>query len=653
MKPELFNLWKKNLKANKKYFWAVSSCGMLLLSIIFFTMALGDAMSVIATGRESDLLRGYATLSTFVSTYVLLFGLLVINILSYLKKRYFDYEMFTLLGIKKKHKYSFVAMEYGGIILVSVTGGIITGILESEILCYVLEKLLSDSDVNVYYSLTPHVTTIVMGVIMFGVVFVTLDLMVTWFGMAGVLGLGQKGGKKVRFKKVWLELGTFVFIVAVINAATYLGKAMTIVPIILGIFGQLFVMKNITSYWLLKLKKKDHDYYRKLLWLDGWYHQFRHHMNLVFVNTAFFIIIFAYFMIGFMDNIPFSEEEHYPYDLVWLANGEDKEFLAQFETEYRAEIISFPCIRITTPDEAEQTGISESSYRVLTGQELNLKGEEIHIVYQRERSERNRLGIDFGSRSPRMYMGKAREDLWLANTKRASSELSTEYKSTGREDRVLTGVFKDGIKENVIVFSDEFFAKVHPDTDGADLLVMMNFTDRYDEGVEKIRAYARKHSQTDFFAIKEQNLVFEKKEQLMESREEKLMLFTSVCVNLLLLIVCSIFVFTEKMKSDEDEIIAKNRFCFLSGMTEKKRKENVRKEILFSAGQILLWGVSVSVLFAALQIWMKQLNSMEWLLWYVKGTGISILCGVILFLVLATIEVQIITKKAERANENE
>ena len=78
MKPELFRLWKKNLKANKKYFWAVSACGMLLLSIIFFTMALGDCMSVIATGRESDLLRGYATISTFMSTYLLLFALLVI-----------------------------------------------------------------------------------------------------------------------------------------------------------------------------------------------------------------------------------------------------------------------------------------------------------------------------------------------------------------------------------------------------------------------------------------------------------------------------------------------------------------------------------------------------------------------------------------------
>mgnify|MGYP003297713372 CR=1 FL=1 len=70
-----------------------------------------------------------------------------------------------------------------------------------------------------------------------------------------------------------------------------------------------------------------------------------------------------------------------------------------------------------------------------------------------------------------------------------------------------------------------------------------------------------------------QNLVFEKQEQLIESREEKLMVFASVCVNIVLLLICVVFVFAEKMKSDEDEMIAKNRFCFLSGMTFANRKK--------------------------------------------------------------------------------
>ena len=109
----------------------------------------------------------------------------------------------------------FIAFEYGGIIITSIVGGVLIGILESEILCKILEKLLEDTGVDVFYSFTPHVTTVVMGICMFGVVFLTLDLMITWFGMAGLLGLGQKGGKPVRCKKLGLLAGVLLFGLAV------------------------------------------------------------------------------------------------------------------------------------------------------------------------------------------------------------------------------------------------------------------------------------------------------------------------------------------------------------------------------------------------------------------------------------------------------
>ena len=187
MKPELRNLWKKNLKANRKHFWAVAASGMMLLSIVFFTLALGDCMSVIATGRESDLLRGYATISTFMSTYILLFALLVINVIGYMKKRYFDYEMFTLLGIKSKHKNLMITYEYVGILLISIVGGILFGIIESEILVVVLENVFADSVTKVFYGFTPFSMTLVIGFLMFGIGFLTVDFLTKWFGLSGLL----------------------------------------------------------------------------------------------------------------------------------------------------------------------------------------------------------------------------------------------------------------------------------------------------------------------------------------------------------------------------------------------------------------------------------------------------------------------------------
>lgn len=656
MKPELLNLWKKNLKANRKYFWAVSACGMLLLSIIFFTMALGDCMSVIATGRESDLLRGYATISTFMSTYLLLFALLVINVIGYMKKRYFDYEMFTLLGIKSKHKNLMITYEYVGVLLISVVGGILLGVIESEILKVVLNHVFADSVDRVFYSFTPIGATLAMGFLMFGIGFLTIDFLTKWFGLSGLMGLGRKGGKPIRFKKYSLAIGVLLLIVSIVNLATYLGKSWKIMPIILGVLGLLFVMRHGVAYFLLHLKKEDGKYYKKLLWLDGWYHQFQHHINLTYVNCAFVVFIIAFFVPGFLDSIPFEEKEHYPYDVVWLANQEDTDFLEQLKTKYNVKVDTYPCIRVTAADEAEHTGISESVYEELTGEEISLSDEEILIVHQRERSERDMLGVDLGSSNPRLYLGKAREDLWLGNTKRAGTELSTRYHSVEIEDRVITGVFKNVNKENIIVFSDEFFGKIRPGIEGADLLVLMNLVqdDSYQNAVTEIKHYASLYSQIDFFSLnQEQNLVFEKQEQIIESREEKLMVFSSISVNMLLLLICVVFVFAEKMKSDEDEIIAKNRFCFLSGMTFANRKKTVQREIGFTSVLAAGTGLVLGLVLAVIQIVSKHLPTMEWVLWYVIGIGISAIVLAVIFVVITVIEVKNIFGKAERANENE
>lgn len=658
MKPELCNLWKKNLKANKKYFLSVSACGMLLLSIIFFTMALGDCMSVIATGRESDLLRGYATISTFMSTYLLLFALLVINVIGYMKKRYFDYEMFTLLGMKPKHKNLMITYEYVGVLVISVVGGILLGIVESEILVVVLEHVFAGSGIEVYYGFTPFGATLAIGFLMFGIGFLTIDFLTKWFGLSGLMGIGRKGGKPIRFKKMYMIAGILLLLISIVNLVTYLGKSWKIMPVMLGAFALLFVMKHGVAYFLLNLKKEDGKYYKQLLWLDSWYHQFQHHINLTYVNCAFLIFIVGYFMPAVLDSVPFEEAEHYPYDIVWLANEEDDDFLKELNQKYEVEIKDYPCIRVTTADEAEQTGISESVYKEMTGEDISLEDEEIFVIHQRERSERDRLGIDLGSKNPRIYLGKAREDLWLGNTGRAGTELSTRYHAVGMEDSVVTGVFKDGPKENIVVFSDEFLDSVRPGIEGADLLVTMDRQEglqdeAYAKLLGEIKSYAEKNSQKDFFSLnQEQNLVFEKQEQIVESREEKLMVFASVCVNMFLLLVCVVFVFAEKMKSDEDEIIAKNRFCFLSGMTFANRKKTIQKEIGFTAVLAAGGGLTLGTVFAVIQIISKHLETLDWVVWYVLGIGIIILVLIGIFVLMTVIEVKLIFGKAERANEN-
>ena len=122
---------------------------------------------------------------------------------------------------------------------------------------------------------------------------------------------------------------------------------------------------------------------------------------------------------------------------------------------------------------------------------------------------------------------------------------------------------------------------------------------------------------------------------------------------MLLLFICVVFVFMEKMKSDEDEIIAKNRFCFLSGMTFANRKKTVEKEIAFTSILAAGAGLGLGVIFAAIQIIAKHLPTLDWVLWYVFGIGISVAALAGIFAIITMLEVKNIFGKAERANENE
>ena len=113
-----------------------------------------------------------------------------------------------------------------------------------------------------------------------------------------------------------------------------------------------------------------------------------------------------------MDNLPITEPKNNPYDLVWMANNDDEEFLNHLTDDEGVELRKVPCARVTTTDIAEHMGIPASTYEKWTGKSLDLKDNEIFVVYQRERFERNKVGFGYNTKNPLNYIGKARAELW-------------------------------------------------------------------------------------------------------------------------------------------------------------------------------------------------------------------------------------------------
>ena len=86
-----------------------------------------------------------------------------------------------------------------------------------------------------------------------------------------------------------------------------------------------------------------------------------------FVVAAFLVIIMTDFSIKLLDNLPITEPKNYPFDLVWMANTDDEEFLNHLTDDEGVELRKVPCARVTTTDIAEHMGIPASTYEKWTG----------------------------------------------------------------------------------------------------------------------------------------------------------------------------------------------------------------------------------------------------------------------------------------------
>lgn len=206
------------------------------------------------------------------------------------------------------------------------------------------------------------------------------------------------------------------------------------------------------------------------------------------------------------------QKENYPYDLVWGANKTDKDFLNKLERKYGIEVKCIPDIRVTAGDYGEHTGISASEYQKLTGEKLKLHNHEIYVVYQRNKAEYGTLGIDYGKKEPRLYIGNSDADIWVYTMQvMPGNQFTRDYKIVGTTNRIITGNFKSrqleesGIKgkvfEEIIVFSDAEYERISKTARGSDLTVAINIPQNYNRVVNDIYKYAEKKFTGELFLI--------------------------------------------------------------------------------------------------------------------------------------------------------
>lgn len=161
----------------------------------------------------------------------------------------------------------------------------------------------------------------------FGILFIVFDELIACLGMDALLTVGKKNGKPLKKRPKTLLIGIFLILIGLISLLFYWGKISQSIPTVFLNAGMCLLMISLAGYYFVRLNKKEKKYYKRITWLENWYHRFFYNINMSFVVAAFLVIIMTDFSIKLLDNLPITEPKNYPFDLVWMANTDDEEFL--------------------------------------------------------------------------------------------------------------------------------------------------------------------------------------------------------------------------------------------------------------------------------------------------------------------------------------
>lgn len=554
---------------------------------------------------------------------------MIINLLLYYIKRSIgNYELLIKLGMSKK-VYAFVrAMEsIVGIFMISFIG-LCFGTIVSTLTVFVLNKsgmlvTALQSGIDVY------IKSLV--VIFFIFVFSCMATRDIWRERKSGNFVNKEDVQEkipTRFLKSLFGIG-IVLCIGQVYRYTKIYNFESIILVVLFL-GGLFLIFRCGIVLLYMGKRKKISYFDRLLENSQMW-------NKTLTNTGY---LFGLFLIQFFVMLFFSLQivstflaerptQLYPYDIVCIANEEDKDFFQQIKEQYKLEIKSYPMVRISNYDmtesiesrgqrtiQGQQIGISESTYHELKKNidtnykkiALNLdhKGEKIYVVHQQDKATKAQP-VDFWMHSskPLLHIGApcpgVTSEMALTSRK---SDVGYYYKTIqGEEIGSLIGVFGQGVQENMIVFSDEYFLEAEKWWESRNIRTGREITDPKDrilnvtvrqgptnlvlinnvkkEDTPKIKKdmgiFKKRHVDDEAYnpSIRSYYL---KEEAISQLAMERVIKITMSILLIFYFFVVSIFVISMKLITNCKENIKRNQFLKCMGVEIKKRRRLIHRE---------------------------------------------------------------------------
>lgn len=477
---QMYKVILKNFIRNWKDYILV-----IVFSIIVFVCF------VVGYGMQHALKEGYEQRGTWIfnsmdeivmnafSPISILCIFIMILLITYnIKCRTNSYGIFLTLGMRKNTLYKFIVVEYLSIIIISLLVG---GILGSVILNIIMMNL-TIMETSMIGSLDVILLSCLKALGTLSGIIVVSTLVC--FDMLGDFKAGKATDQRLigeklpnKFRMIFAGIG----MVLVVYTTIQYGRRINYqnISLLLLLFVGLFVALRYLVAQILICEKKKRRKLHKLLSHSQLFHKSRTNIIFMGIMLVMLFVVLYYFSFQFAStNLASTQTELFPYDAVCLTNEEDDEFFDQLVQDYGVDIIDVPALRVTAydstkekegtsrPIQGQHIGISESTYHALKKglnplyekKSLGLThDEDIYIIYQQDKSKvAHPIGYFSPKKTPLLHIGPPCRgvDIYSKLTK-----YYNYYNVKGEEIGSLIGAFSHGERENIIVFSDEYFEK--------------------------------------------------------------------------------------------------------------------------------------------------------------------------------------------------
>lgn len=614
-------LWK-NFKSSKRDFIVYVSMNLLPATLIF--SGVGMAQMLAPFNKEGNILTGHGItailLEFLIVSLIASLMLMITNLLSYFRKRMRNYSIFSTLGMRKSTLYEVLGAEIVAGILGMLIGGACIG---SVILCIIRRIFMARSGVGAQPAKITGFTYLIASLILIGISGIGLMILRDFFLYRELkkMQLGDVEKEKMPEKRIglWLTIGLVIVVFGIVNFG--MRKNAEGLRILLFIFLGIYLAEKFGFGLFLKVRKHKKSYYAKLIPYNSFYYRFKSTFRYVYVISLIPVLILFLFGKDMISaKIAQKPEGLFPYDFVCMATEADETFWKQLQEKYDVKFQEYPMVRVTNVDNSEKLddaravimpqgqhiGISETTYKELNkalgkkSEKMNLSadGKEIYIIYQQDKSTKaHPLDYLNSRKEPYLHIGQPIESYGFLDREKIYPTRTVK----GEKTDILTGAFRQGSEENLVVFSDEYFEKVQDDwkkynwitgdlveegeaEEGVTIhhwptkLVLLNVKNADYQKIEKeLLAFRKVHKEDERFD-KDVLSCYSKRTTMEQIESER---FMTTVVDIFIMgafLLGSVLVIYLKYESEMTDKKKRNHFLTCIGMSSKEREKLIRTE---------------------------------------------------------------------------